>query len=37
MFLAGKVKETLGLMKDVVLVSYENIHKKDLASVAQFT
>lgn len=34
MFLAGKVEETPRPLKDVIVVSYEVIHKKDLA-VAQ--
>lgn len=29
MFLAGKVEETPRPLKDVILVSYEIIHKKD--------
>jgi cyclin T len=29
MFLAGKVEETPRPLKDVILVSYELIHKKD--------
>lgn len=33
MFLAGKVEETPRPLKDVILVSYEIIHKKDPAAV----
>ncbi|KAI3467528.1 hypothetical protein Pfo_024191 [Paulownia fortunei] len=33
MFLAGKVEETPRPLKDVILVSYEIIHKKDAAAV----
>ncbi|KAJ7982019.1 Cyclin T1 [Quillaja saponaria] len=33
MFLAGKVEETPRPLKDVILVSYEIIHKKDTAAV----
>uniref|UniRef100_A0A0E0BFJ7 Cyclin-like domain-containing protein n=1 Tax=Oryza glumipatula TaxID=40148 RepID=A0A0E0BFJ7_9ORYZ len=33
MFLAGKVEETPKLLKDVILISYEIIHKKDAAAV----
>ncbi|KAJ7948931.1 Cyclin T1 [Quillaja saponaria] len=33
MFLAGKVEETPRPLKDVILVSYEIIHKKDSAAV----
>lgn len=29
MFLAGKVEETPRSLKDVILISYEIIHKKD--------
>lgn len=32
MFLAGKVEETPRALKDVIIVSYEMIHKKDLAA-----
>lgn len=32
MFLAGKVEETPRPLKDVILVSYEIIHKKDPAA-----
>lgn len=32
MFLAGKVEETPRPLKDVILVSYEIIHKKDAAA-----
>ncbi|VAI03663.1 unnamed protein product [Triticum turgidum subsp. durum] len=35
MFLAGKVEETPRPLKDVVLISYEIIHKKDPAAVAR--
>uniref|UniRef100_A0ACD6A3V4 Uncharacterized protein n=2 Tax=Avena sativa TaxID=4498 RepID=A0ACD6A3V4_AVESA len=35
MFLAGKVEETPRPLKDVVLISYEVIHKKDPAAVAR--
>lgn len=33
MFLAGKVEETPRPLKDVILVSYEIIHKKDPTAV----
>ena len=33
MFLAGKVEETPRPLKDVILLSYEIIHKKDPAVV----
>lgn len=33
MFLAGKVEETPRPLKDVILVSYEIIHKKDPAAI----
>lgn len=33
MFLAGKVEETPRPLKDIILVSYEIIHKKDPAAV----
>ena len=33
MFLAGKVEETPRPLKDVILVSYEIIHKKDPEAV----
>ena len=33
MFLAGKVEETPRPLKDVILVSYEIIHKKDAAAM----
>ena len=33
MFLAGKVEETPRLLKDVIMVSYEIIHKKDPTAV----
>lgn len=33
MFLAGKVEETPRPLRDVILVSYEIIHKKDAAAV----
>ena len=33
MFLAGKVEETPRPLKDVILISYEIIHKKDPAAV----
>lgn len=33
MFLAGKVEETPRPLKDVILVSYEIIHKKDASAV----
>ncbi|KAL3850391.1 hypothetical protein ACJIZ3_012273 [Penstemon smallii] len=33
MFLAGKVEETPRPLKDVILVSYEIIHRKDVAAV----
>jgi hypothetical protein len=33
MFLAGKVEETPRPLKDVILLSYEIIHKKDPAAV----
>lgn len=33
MFLAGKVEETPRPLKDVILVSYEIIHKKDPSAV----
>ncbi|KAL3357659.1 hypothetical protein AABB24_018063 [Solanum stoloniferum] len=33
MFLAGKVEETPRPLKDVILVSYEIIHKKDAAAI----
>jgi cyclin T len=32
MFLAGKVEETPRPLKDVIMVSYELIHKKDPAA-----
>lgn len=32
MFLAGKVEETPRPLRDVILVSYEIIHKKDPAA-----
>jgi cyclin T len=32
MFLAGKVEETPRPLKDVILVSYEIMHKKDPAA-----
>jgi len=32
MFLAGKVEETPRPLKDVILISYEMIHKKDPAA-----
>ncbi|KAK1607852.1 hypothetical protein QYE76_031525 [Lolium multiflorum] len=35
MFLAGKVEETPRPLKDVVLISYEIIHKKDPAAIAR--
>jgi hypothetical protein len=35
MFLAGKVEETPRPLKDVILISYEVIHKKDPAAVAR--
>ncbi|CAM0874540.1 unnamed protein product [Alopecurus aequalis] len=35
MFLAGKVEETPRPLKDVILISYEIIHKKDPAAIAQ--
>ena len=33
MFLAGKVEETPRPLKDVIIVSYEIIHKKDPSAV----
>lgn len=33
MFLAGKVEETPRPLKDVIIVSYEIIHKKDPTAV----
>jgi len=33
MFLAGKVEETPRPLKDVILISYEIIHKKDPAAI----
>ena len=35
MFLAGKVEETPRPLKDVILISYEIIHKKDPAAIAR--
>jgi cyclin T len=33
MFLAGKVEETPRPLRDVILISYEIIHKKDPAAI----